>query len=83
MSSGMGHCVVQQTLIDAAEQCVASNIRAKQHRKIPLKGCYISISVHDFTAHTVFIIVPFMRMLNTTKNICALFSLRYYNRHGM
>jgi hypothetical protein len=74
MSSGMGQCVVQQTLSDTAEQCAASNIRAKWHRGIPLKSWYTYISVHDFTPQkTVFIIVPFMRMSNTTKNICIVF----------
>jgi hypothetical protein len=71
---------MEQTLTDTAEQFAAFNIRAKQHRGTPLKSWYILSSMHDSTAQkTVFIIVPFMRMLNTTKKKLYI----VFFKHGM
>lgn len=41
-------------------------------------------TVHDIRAHKkVLITCPSIRMLNTTKNICALFFVSYYNKKNM
>jgi len=74
MSSGMGRCVSLANT-DTAEQCAASNISTKEQRGTPLKSWYIPSSMHDSTAQkTIFIIVPFMRMLNITKKcLCIVF----------